>query len=257
MMSNNNFIAIIDTNAVSALSLYVVCCNAIGKDLEAIYIRSGSTAEIKQIIESEFKVQTGIGRDFLNIDAVVNGWKTYSYIRARLASYEKLSVMFPHLCEIELLHMFLERVFDKELTRKGIPYRIRKNRPFRVQVGFSYDTEVFGYWENIRNALGKYGIEFGRPEDDYDIKDIASISHIISRYIALDPVDLYLYAIGILERADEIYTYDSEFRKIIHSVKSDGGESWGNIRNSICRDLKYIPSFREQSSIDLPDGVNK
>ena len=77
--------------------------------------------------------------------------------------------------------------------------------------------------------------------------------------MALEPVDLYLYASGIYLRADEIYTHDGEFRNIINDLRTN--TDWKNIYNNIQQDLRtFIRSFEDEyqkeKKIYLPEGVH-
>jgi DNA-binding cell septation regulator SpoVG len=84
--------------------------------------------------------------------------------------------------------------------------------------------------------------------------------------VVLEPVDLYIYALGIYLRADEIYTHDGEFREIIHNIHYVDRE-WKNIYEHIQQDLKefikpiqeecktYYDKYGKDKKIVLPDGV--
>lgn len=247
--SSEVFVVLADTNAISNLSLYVDVCNALGKDLG---IDKGS-------IELELKGQKDVEKSHLDSN-YENGLKLYDYLQEKRRYYDSVSILFSRLSEIELLSIFLERVFDRELTRKGIPYRIRRKKPFRVQVDFNYEEEIIEYWEDIKDRLGEYDIEFEYPEKEYGVMEhTIDISQIVSRYVALGPVDLYLYSLGIFKRVDEIYTYDEEFRAIVNSI-CNRNRNWSNVCDNIQNDLvEYIPSFRDEyekeGKIDLPKGV--
>jgi len=256
--SDRPFVILIDTNVMAALSLYVESSNIVGRCL-------GISVDN---LKNEFKNIKDIKSDYLNFEEIEKGYKLYNYLRKKIKSFDgDIKVWFSLLSEIELLNVFLERVFDIELTRKGIPYRIRKKKPFRTQIEFNYDEKVAKYWEDIKEKLAQHDIEFNNPEKESDvIQDIEKITKIVTRYIALEPVDLYIYASGIHLKADEIYTCDNEFKTIINSIRTN--IEWRNIYDSIQQDLrKFIRSFQEEcktyyekykkeKKIDLPKGVS-
>jgi len=255
------FVVLIDTNAMAALSLYVESCNTVGID-RAIRVIDDLKNELNQ---------EDIKSNYLNFEEIVKGYKVYDYLQEKIKSFDgNIKIWFSLLSEIELLDVFLDRAFDQELTRKGIPYRIRQKKPFRTQIDFNYKEKIAKYWIDIKDNLGKKGIEFYNLEEkDEAVQNITKIAKIITQYVALEPVDLYLYASSIYLRADEIYTYDTEFKTIINGIRTN--IEWRNINNSIQQDLrKLIRQFQEEyntyyendkkhkkeKKIDLPKGIS-
>ena len=251
------FVILIDTNAMAALSLYVESSNTVGRDLGI------SVDDLK----SEFENQKDIKSDYLNFKEIKKGYKLYNYLGEKIRSFDgNINVWFSLLSEIELLDVFLDRAFDHKLTGKGIPYRIRRKKPFRVQVDFDYEEEIAKSWEDVKEKLGEQGIEFDNPENPEKesdaIQDIIKIAKIVTRHVALEPVDLYLYASGIYLRADEIYTRDEEFRVIINKILTD--KEWRNIYKNIQQDLRdlekedirsFEEEYRKEGKICLPKGI--
>jgi len=229
------FVILIDTNAMAALSLYVESCNTVERDLGI---------SVDDDLKSELN-KKDIKSDYLNFEEIKKGYKVYDYLREKIKSFDgNINIWFSLLSEIELLNVFLDRAFDHELTRKGIPYRIRRKKPFRTQIDFDYEEKIASYWRDIKEKLGKEGIEFYSPEEESEaIRDIIEIAKIVTQYVALEPVDLYLYASGIDLRADEIYTYDEEFRKIINKI---------NIQQEL---KKTIPSIKEECETSYEKDV--
>ncbi|MBA7635091.1 hypothetical protein ES703_42691 [subsurface metagenome] len=257
--SDRPFVTLIDTNAMVRLSLYVESCQTVeamlGTSIEEL---KSKFREIKNTKDTQLYFE---GRG-----SIKEGYKLFDHLKRKIEEFDTVQIWFSLLSEIELLNVFLDRTFDIELTRKCIPYRIRRKKPFRVQIDFNYEGEITRYWEDIKEKLGEQGIEFYNPEKKSDtIQDIIKIAKIVTRYVALEPVDLYLYASGIYLRADEIYTHDSEFRTIINKIYTD--REWKNIYKNIQQDLKkYIRSFQEEcktynemygekKEIDLPKGM--
>ena len=258
--SNIPFVILIDTNAMTALSLYVQSCTT-------VKVALGTTVEELKTKFRKIKNTKDTQLYFEGRGGIKEGYKFFNYLESKIEEFNNVQIWFSLLSEIELLGVFLDRTFDIELTRKVIPYRIRRKKPFRTQIDFNYEEKVAGYWEDIKGKLAKYDIEFNNPEKESDaIQDIIKIANIVTRYLALEPVDLYLYASGIYLRADEIYTRDEEFRAIINYLHNN--IDWRNIYNDIQQDLRtFIQSFQEEcktyyeiykkeKKIDLPKGVH-
>jgi len=256
------FVILIDTNAMTALSLYVQSCTTVEAAL-------GTTVDELKSKFREIKNTKDTQLYFEGRGGIKEGYKLFNYLKSKIEEFDTVQIWFSLLSEIELLDVFLDRTFDRELTRKCIPYRIRRKKPFRVQIDFDYEEEIAKSWEDIKEKLGEQGIEFDNPEnpekESNAIQDIIRIAKIVTRYVALEPVDLYLYASGIYLRVDEIYTRDEEFRVIINKIRTDS--EWRNIYDDIQKDLrKFIRSFQEErktyyemygkeKKIDLPKGV--
>jgi len=223
-------VILIDTNAMVALSLYVESCEAAG------LVIGSKPNNIKNTLGKRYILRRPH-------DPIKNGYKLFDHISSKQKKQEVI-IYFSLLSEMELLHVFLDRKFDQKLTQQGIPFRIRIRKPFRTQV--------------YKERLKEQNIEFDYPENKEElIKDVIKISKIITKYIALDSVDLYLYSLGIYLRADEIYTYDEEFRSIMNKVLTNS--KWKTIRNNIQKDLiKFDESFKneykEKWKIKLPKG---
>jgi len=257
MTANESPFVAIDSCSMVLLSLYVDSCMALNESLGIDM----------NMIKKGFKKKKNITKNHLNIEEIRKGWKFYNYLQEKLeCSDYNAKFLFSILSEIELLNVFLERVFHRELTNKGVPYRIRTKKPFKLQVDFDYEKEVIEYWNRIREELGKNSIEFNYPKTDTDnTQDVLEITRIISKYVALGPVDLYLYSLGVIERCDEIYTNDEEFRTIINYIH-DKQESWQIINESIQEDLinlgnrflnfgHFVEEFKKEGEIKLPKGV--
>jgi len=237
-------VIIIDSNALARLSLYVESCNAVDKPLD-INIET---------LKDEFQ-QKSIDKEYLNMKQIQEGYKLFTYIKGSRNVISYLS----RFSEIELLGIFLDRAFDEELTRKGIPYRIRRKKPFRIQIDFDYQERIVDYWNRIKQILKDYSIEFNYIEDEGDaIYRIMQISNLISKYVALESIDLYLYSAAIYLRANELYTHDKELKSIINNINNNS--SWDRIKNGIISDLKnqfneFKEEFERENNITLPSGV--
>lgn len=257
------FVVLIDTNAMAALSLYVESCDAIRKD-PGIDM-SGLKKEFEKL---------DVKNNCLELEEIKKGYDLYNYLKTNLKTKaDNAQIYFSLLSEIELLNVFLDRAFDEYLTKRGIPYRIRKKKPFRTQVNFDYEDKVSNYWNNIKEKLKENNIVLDYPEKAEENKDIIQdffkVTKLVAKHVHLGSVDLYLYALGIYLRVNEIYTHDSEFEKIINSIRTSTG--WRNVNERIQQDLReYISAFAEEvktyrdehnkdkeiNPMDLPEGVH-
>jgi len=233
--SNRPFVILIDTNAMAALSLYVQSCTtvevALGTTIEEL---KSKFKDVKNTKDTQLYFERGGG--------IGDGYKVFNYLKSKIEKFDTVQIWFSLLSEIELLDVFLDRAFDHELTRKGIPYRIRRKKPFRVQIDFNYEEKIAKYWDDIKEKLGEQDIEFDNPEKQREaIQNIIETAEIVTRYVALEPVDLYLYASGLHLMADEIYTRDNEFKAIINKICN---KEWKTIYDHIQQDLEekiYFP----------------
>jgi len=249
---DDDFSILIDTNALSRLSLYVEACSCAKREMGTEW------NDIKRELDL-----LGIHNEYIGDDngkQITEGCRLFYHLRNKHSEYENLKIWFSAFSRIELLNIFLERTFDKQLTRKGVPFRVRLKKPLRTQIEFDYNSEVFDYWTKIRSQLEECDIELLEPERQSGaVLDILTISDIITRYVALDVIDLYLYATCIYIRANELYCHDREFRWIVRNIQKENGKKWEEISKNIQNDLKakfssFRLEFEENGAIALPEG---
>lgn len=251
------FTILLDTNAVTALSLFIEACDIVGKKPNKINEKN----ELKQLLD-EKNVKTE-WLCFEEKGGINQGLKVFSHLKKKANKHE-IRIYFPRMTEIEALHLIMERKFHEELTKRGIQYRLRTKKVMRLQVDFDC-KEIYKNWDDFKNNLYKQDIRLLLPELEFRglIDDAVSISNILIKYILLQPVDLFLYAIGIRIGADEIYTRDDEFKKIINNIakgaKGDAPE-WQEIADSLTEELintflAIKEEFIKEQKIKLPKGV--
>lgn len=248
-MTDSTYSILIDTNAMAKLSIYVGICECAVKEFGT------GLDEIKEVLNSK-KINK-----YCEIDEIKKGYDLLVYLKKKYNEFNgNIVIWFSSLSEIELLHLFLEKTFDQELTRRHVPYLARRKRFLRYQVDFDYENEVLRRWETIKEKTNDADIGFRFPErereNNYLAFDIGEIAEMILKYAVLDPVDLYLYALGICLMVDEIYTHDKEFSEIINKIMGE----WKHIGQNIQNDLKEKwPRFREEfektGKIRLPRGT--
>uniref|UniRef100_A0A7V3J916 Uncharacterized protein n=1 Tax=candidate division CPR3 bacterium TaxID=2268181 RepID=A0A7V3J916_UNCC3 len=257
--NDSSFVILIDTNAMSALSIYVESCSAVNTELGA------GIEDLKEKFKKKIEREEVKFEEYLELSGRCGakaGFDLFWYLKNKNTELSNnVKIYFSFFSQVELFGVFLDRVFDHKLTRQGVPYRIRKKKPFRVQIGFNYQEEVVDFWEEIKDKLMEQGIKFEVPEYESHsefLKDAMQVLKIVSKYLALETMDLYLYATGISLRVDEIYTHDDDFRKIINNIRED--PNWKNIFNSIQKDLieknrSFYMEFESKGKITLPKGV--
>lgn len=253
-MRSSAYAVLVDTNAMTRLSLYVESCRCAGTDIGT------ALPEIEKALEKK-----SIKKEWLEWEQIKEGHSTFEFLE-RKRKDDEYSVFYLSLFgRMELLHVLLERAFDEELSRKYVPYRIRKKNFLKLQVDFDCEKKVFDRWKSIEEDISSVGIEFTIPEREEGTEggflcDIVKTCELLLRYIVLEPVDLYLYALGVFLMVDDIYTYDQEFRKIINSIRSNRESGWDNTRHGIQEDLKNtFPKFKEEfeseKTIRIPKGI--
>ena len=174
---DDDFSILIDTNALARLSLYVEACSCVEMELGTKWDKLNITLCSKGIV-NEY-----IGKD--NIGLIKQGHSLFDHLITKKKEYNNVKIWFSAFSRVELLNIFLDRTFDRQLTRSGVPFRVRLKKPFRTQIDFDYNTEVFAYWTKIRSELENCDIELMEPERQSGaVRDILNISDIITRYVA-------------------------------------------------------------------------
>lgn len=246
-MVENMYSILIDTNAMAKLSLYVEICECAKKEFGT------EIDKIKEILKSK-----GVKNSYLKIKEIEKGYNLFKHLKQKNEEFNgNVNILFSSLSEMELFHLFLESAFDEELTKRHVPYLARRKKFLRLQVDFNYEDAVLRRWDTLKETTDAANIGFICPERENNdiILDIGKAGKIVSKYVVLDTVDLYLYVLGIYLMVDEIYTTDNEFRTIINNIRRD----WKDIRQKIQNDLKANwPHFREEykktGTVRLPEG---
>lgn len=253
-VNKQNFTILIDTNAVTSLSLYLEACELVGKKPDTI---NNKTDLISLLEGKEIKSEW---LSFEKKGGIAQGLRDFKNLKVRGKRYQ-LKIYFPAIIEIEALHVLMERRFDQELTRRLVPYRLRSKKVIRRQVDFNYE-EIYENWSKFKNNLSLEEMELHLPEREFDglIDDALTISNILMKYISLETIDSLLYAIGVKIGADEIYTHDGELKEVINNIAKGEDRDWQKIAKLFYKDLKdMFPSFKEEfdknKRIKLPYGV--
>jgi hypothetical protein len=217
------FDVVLDANAVTNLMLYVQACGVFNMPIKCDY--------------SEMSNKSNQSNE-LNWDGIKKGHGVFSlldYVAKRdgtiyLSLYSKL----------ELFDVLMDRAMDECLTKRSIPYRIRRKRPFRLITLFKYDEKIAGEWDRLIQILDDENIKLAEPESTgngkNDFLDIIEATKIISRSLCLDAGDLYLLSVSLIESASVLASFDNEFSKVAYNLWDPKGE-WKCIKTSIAEGL--------------------
>jgi len=242
-VNRESFTILIDTNAITAITLYLETCEIVKKDPDEI----NEIGEIKKLLKKQNIEEEWLA--FTDRNGIKDGYKAFKYLKEKAERYE-ISIYLPVLAEIEALHLFTERKFDEILTRKGIPHRLRTKKVTRVCVDFDYN-QIYKKWNSYKEKLEYQGIELVTPEKEgFGFwNDVLKISNLLMKYILMGNIDMLMYAIAIYLRADEIYTRDQEFKNIVRQLSKPPNSKWREISRSFKDDLiRSFPSFEIESS---------
>ena len=251
MSSNNSQLKTIflDTNALSRLSIYLEFCDKyeLNPKDATINLEKGSPFWDKIGYPSHvFAVKKGIE----------DGQKLYSYLKDD--SQEIGETVTSQVCEFELLHVLEERKADSVLREAGIPYRLRRKNIGKLFLSDlnEYDyKEVAQDLENFKTLLSDQEIGYTILEGEENARDIYKIAGVISGYILLDTMDIYVYASAILAESDELITYDRELKRVLKDLRESKDAFWKRIRKGLLEDLKEtVPQFRDLDEVILPLG---
>jgi len=217
------FDVVLDACAVTNLILYVQACGMFNKPINCDYSEMSNMSNQNNELNWE---NIGLGHKvFLLLDYAARRDGTIY-----LSLYSKL----------ELFDALMDRAMDECLTKKSIPYRIRRKRPFRLITLFKYDEKIAGEWDRITQILEDENIILTEPESTgngrNDFLDIIEATKIISRSLCLDAGDLYLLSVSLIESANVLASFDRELLTIVDSLWDPKGE-WKCIRKSIAQGL--------------------
>lgn len=249
MLNTNNQLKTIflESNTLGRLSIYIEFCDTLELNPNDATIDLGEG--------SSFWRKVGYPRKVFQLEKGINeGKKLYTYLKE-----EPADIVTSQVCEFELLHILAERKADLNLTRAGIPYRLRTknvNRLFLSGWNEYNHNEITQDLERFKTCLSNDRIEYKILEDhDGVFKDIYKVAGVITKHILLGVMDSYVYASAILAESDELITYDRELKDVSENLKESKDEFWKRIRKRVLKDLKEtVPKFRDLDEVILPLG---
>lgn len=254
---------LLDTNALSALYLYTDTCLKLNIDINILH-----EDEIREsILNSSEDIYS---RGSIAVDQIVKGFSIYRYLRDLNEEYDyKNQFLVSKLSFFELSRICLEVKYHEYLSNCNIPFRIRERNPFKFGkcidvLGKLYVSGVHEHLDKTQMCLNENDIELKIPEEEAHVMDetIDTIAKIISHFIHLQSHDLYLYALAIQQRVDEIYSHDNELVDLANKINT-GNDPYTAIRDNLTDALRQIPKFSEEYELSnrkrlmFPKGVKK
>jgi len=237
----------LESNTLGRLSIYIEFCDTLALNPNDATIDLGEG--------SSFWRKVGYPRKVFQLEKGINeGKKLYSYLKE-----EPADIVTSQVCEFEFLHILAERKTDLNLTRAGIPYRLRTkkvNRLFLSGLNEYNHNEIVQDLERFKTCLSNNEIEYEILEDHNGVfKDIYKVARVINKHILLGVMDSYIYASALLAESDELITYDRELKDISENLKESEDEFWKRIREKLLEDLREtVPKFRDLDMVTLPLG---
>ena len=233
---------LIDTCAMAKLSFFCELCDSVkkeyGTELSALY-----SSLPKPLTEDSLETKTA-----------KIGYKYYKHLRD-LSNNGNILLHFSLFTRIELFDVFLDISTDELLATQGIPFRVRRKKPFRWQVQFDFNKNVVSRYETIIKCLDAMGITISCPEEDTrsSYRLAFMINEILSSHVFLDSFDSYLYSLGLFLMVDEILTDDGEFEKIMEDFSTK--PEWETHRETVKTEIIKIDSdYKELCAIEREDG---
>ncbi|KAF5083802.1 hypothetical protein DSECCO2_86050 [anaerobic digester metagenome] len=247
--SDENYSVLIDTNAMISISLLFEACN---------YISVSCDSPI-ETIKDKFDQEFENCKDYIEFEEIKKGSNCFAYLLKKREEFpSNIEYNFSLLSEFEIRKAILEHQYHKDMTRRGMPFRIRRKNPLHIQFSYDYQNDVLDYWRNIKANIENFNIQITCPEyQDGVMRDtIDVISTIVSKHIALGSQDLYLYSLAIKCCCNEIITYDSDFRDTINQLRTR--EEYRSRKEAIIQELiqldPYNLEFEDTGTISLPEG---
>jgi len=247
--TKTSFTILLDTNAITAITLYLETCEIVGKKPDEINKRG-----IKNLLKEKKIKQEWLA--FTDKNGIEDGYKAFKHLMEKQKKYE-LYVYFSLIGELEALHLFVEREFDHVLTKRGIPFRLRIKKPRRLFVDFDYN-QIYEKWDSYKEKLEYQGLRLITPEKEEKEGfwyEVFIISNLLMKYILMGTVDMLMYAIAIYLRVDEIYTRDQEFKNIVRQISRPSDSTWKKISQGLKKDLENQFSSFKEGGVNFPYGV--
>jgi hypothetical protein len=201
---------LLDTCVLARLSLYFQACLA-------AKLKPGCT--IGQLQESMRDLRLcSRPEDLLAGGSIGEGQRTWTAMATAPDNHYSYSL----LSQLETQVLLEEKAVDARLLGR-VPFRLWRNKPLRMQTEIDYDTEVLGMWTNLIDTLETIvNMECIERADSVRPSDIVEVSNILSRYLILDPIDLYLYSCAVFAMVDDVWTYDTDLRILVDGLTSNG-----------------------------------
>lgn len=233
----------LDSNYLIFLSLFVKLCVTIGDEPTNL-----------SILNSETLAKHGVDRGKLQMDRLKDGKEVFNYLMQE--AQRGSEIITSRFCELEFLHLLLERHADKNLLNAGVPFRLRSKKHGLLYLNSLERTdyaEVAHEYEQYREKLDEHGIEVKILEESGDYQhQIVETAKIVMGNIMIDVPDAIVYATAVTAEADEILSTDEVLRTIANHLRNPGTEPWISIASSLIQKLKEENVSLKEATTLLP-----
>lgn len=257
-MNIDKFVILLDTNAMSSLSLYIQTC-------ASFELEFGSAIEVIRD-RLEEKLGSRVNEKFLAIEELKKGYKVLKFLKSKKEQFpdeDSLEVYYSALNEIELYNLFVERRLQQELADNLVPMRVRdRYRSLGAQVLFDYQEEIISQWSGVKEAMKREYIKIKMAEEELkSIGEIFGVAKKVMEKVSMGPIDLYIYSCALYVDADVIISSDGEFKTIVNKIEN-GGKSrisqdrWALIARDIKSECAELLGRSGEDEIILPRCTN-
>jgi predicted nucleic acid-binding protein len=234
----------LDTNYIGFLSLFFKLCTTVGRKLTDT-----------SVLDSKILAKCGIKKKKLEIGILRKGKKLFDYLLAE--AQQGSDIVTSRFCELEFIHLLLERQADENLLQAGVPFRLRTKRQdtlYLTNLEPGDYAKISSEYEQLLAELSEYGIEMRILEEmgkDYE-QQIIEIAKLLMGSIMIGAPDAFIYAAAVVAEADELLTNDDAFRDVANYLRNPGEERWKIIASSFMDKLNEQSISKGEDSERIP-----
>lgn len=213
----------LDSNYIIYLSLFFKLCATVGHQ-----------PADSSILGSDTLAKCGVKKSKLEIGRLEDGKELFDYLTAE--AQRGSEIVTSRFCELEFLHLLLERQANENLLNAGVPFRLRSRKHGLLYLASlepnDYAKAAVEYQE-LKDKLGEYGIEIEILEEGSGYEQqIIETAKIVIGSIMIEAPDAFVYAAAVVAEADELLTTDETLRLIANNLRNPGEEGWKSIASS-------------------------
>jgi hypothetical protein len=233
----------LDSNYIIYLSLFFKLC-----------ITVGHQPDDSTILGSKALAKCGVEKSKLEMGRLEDGKKLFDYLTAEVQRGSE--IVTSRFCELEFLHLLLERQADENLLKAGVPFRLRTRKHGLLYLK-SLEPEdyakVSSEYEQLKDKLSEYGIEMKILEKvaEYQQKIIETAKIVIGS-IMIEAPDAFVYAAAVVAEADELLTTDETLKLIANKLRNPDEEGWRSIASSFMHRLSEQNISTSEASGRVP-----
>lgn len=236
----------LDSNYVIYLSLFIKLCTTTADD-----------PANPSVLDKRTLARHGINKNQLEMGRLKDGKRLFDYLESE--AQKGSEIITSKFCELEFLHLLLERQADKNLLSAGVPFRLRCKKHGLLYLNSLEPTdyaEVTHEYEQFKDKLSEHGIEVKILEETGEYqRQIAETAKIVMGNIMIDVPDAIVYAAAVTAEADEILSTDETLRTITNHLRNPSAEPWISIASNFIQKLiEQNVSLAEISDFKLPEA---